>query len=198
MISKEIVSKKESHITEEDRTAHKLVYYAMVNENHDELRDAFNYIYNLYHDRLYSLALIKVDVRADAEDVVLDAFSDLFHSIMSGKNIDFIKAYLYQIFLNHCIDYNLANNKYRDACYLNTSFNELVDIDDFITQIELNDLIDRVLDPKEKYILIHYIIREESLLDIKEKLNMKHVDIYKVYKKILQKLKKGVGDIYDR
>ena len=48
MISKEIVSKKESHITEEDRTAHKLVYYAMVNENRDELREAFKYIYNLF------------------------------------------------------------------------------------------------------------------------------------------------------
>ena len=198
MLSKEVICKKESYVTEEDRYAQRLVYYALISEDIDEIREAFNYVYNLYHDRLYALALVKVDIKADAEDVVLDAFSDLFHSIMKGKDIEYMKAYLYQIFLNNCIDYNLENIKFREACYLRSSCDNLVDLDDFINHIEVNDLLDRVLSPKEKYILIHYIIREESLLDIKEKLNLKHVDIYKVYGKILQKLKKGVGDIYGK
>ena len=198
MVSEEIVAKDNSYIKEEDRIAQRLVFVALENNDKDELREAFHYIYKLYHDKLYALALLKVDVRADAEDVVLDSFSDLFHSIMNGKKIKYIKSYLYQIFLNKCIDYNLANNRYKENCHLYSSIDELVDLDDFIQQIELNDLMDRCLDSKEKYILIHYILREESLLDIKKDLNLKHIDIYKVYKKILQKLKKGVGDIYGR
>ena len=99
--------------------------------------------------------------------------------------------------LNNCIDYNLSNKKFRNSCYSSSTIYDVVDLDDFIVSLELNDLIDRLLTAEEKYILIHYIIKEESLVEIKDALNLKNIDIYKVYKKILAKLRKGVSDIYD-
>ena len=197
MISKEIIAKDESYITEEDRIAHRMAYYALVDDDYDELREAFSYIYKLYHDKLYVLALSKVDIKSEAEDVVLDSLADLCNNIMAGKDINNIKSYLYRIFLNNCIDYNLSNKKFRNSCYSSSTIYDVVDLDDFIVSLELNDLIDRLLTAEEKYILIHYIIKEESLVEIKDALNLKNIDIYKMYKKILAKLRKGVSDIYD-
>ena len=69
---------------------------------------------------------------------------------------------------------------------------EYYDTDDFVIHIELSDLINRTLTPQEKYIVIHYVIRGERLEDIKKKLKLEHVDMYKIYKKIVKKLRKGV------
>ena len=61
MVSEEIVAKDNSYIKEEDRIAQRLVFVALENNDKDELREAFQYIYKLYHDTISYLGFFYRD-----------------------------------------------------------------------------------------------------------------------------------------
>lgn len=197
MICREINnSRYKEYISEEERSIQRMIHDAIEDEDIDTLRYAFDNFYNLTYLEIKKQAFYKLNNIDEAEDVVQDTFSDLFKAIVEGKNIKHLKGYLYSIFLYKCMAYNTNNKKVvsNEVLLSDTSFYQ--DSDDFVRHIELSDLINRTLNPIEKYIVIHYVIREESLKDIQEKLKLEHVDMYKIYKKILKKLKKGVNS-YD-
>ena len=196
MVEKEIICSLNSEVTEEDRISQRMVYFALVNNDLDELKVAFEYIYNLYHDHLHSLALTKVNNREDAEDVVLDAFTALFDGIMERRKIGHIKGYLYKLFFWKCMDYNLARKRFHHAYSLTDEIDNFAEYSTFIHEIELAELLKKVLEPQEIYIFVHYAINGEPLAEIKQKLKLKHVDIFKYYKKIVNKLKKGADEYY--
>ena len=196
MVSKEITGKVNAKITEEDRVAQRMIHYALVNEDEDELRIAFEYIYNLYYNHLRVLALSRVDILSDAEDVVLDSFNELFIAIMQRKKIDFVKGFLYKIFFRKIDRYNSKNSKFYQSFFTLSHSEEYPEVLEFIEIIEIEELLEKVLSPKERYIFVHHVFKEEPLLKIKEDLKLNNKDIFKIYNKIVIKLRKGVEDYY--
>jgi DNA-directed RNA polymerase specialized sigma24 family protein len=170
-----------------------MVYYAIVNKDKEELREAFGYIYNLYYRELFEAALFRVLDKEEAEDVVLDSFNDLYTAIMLDKDIKFIRGYLYTCFFSRICKCNASHVKFRENVNLCEDFDQYSNSDNIIEYIELEDLINSLLLPQEKYIFFHYVIRGESLPEIRDKLRLKNVDIFKMYKNIIKKLRKGVG-----
>ena len=197
MISENITGKHSVEIETKDRIAQRLVYYALKNDDIDEIRHAFDHLYDLYHDHLYALALTRVDNKEDAEDVILDAFSEFYKAIMEGKEIGCLKAYLYTIFFWKCIDYNVANREFNVFYSLTPFASAHRNYAAFVAEMDLFDLLKKVLTKEEMYIFNHYNILGESLLEIKRNLKIKNKDIYKYYKRIIKKLKKGVRKYYD-
>ena len=180
------------YVSEEERRLQRLIFDSLKDNDIDNLRSAFDSFYNLTYLDLKRQAFFKLNNIDEAEDVVLDTYSDLFKAIVEGKCIQHLKAYLYSIFLYKCMAYNTKDkSRIANEIHLSES-SEYYDTDDFVIHIELSDLINRTLTPQEKYIVIHYVIRGERLEDIKKKLKLEHVDMYKIYKKIVKKLRKGV------
>ena len=193
MLSREI---EQENVSELDRKLQRMIYDALIENNILDFQYACEQIYNSYYNLLKYVARDKINDINDVEDVVLDSLSVVFHSIMQRNNIRCIKSYLFAIFTCKCIEYNLKNKKNYRLEEITENIEDYSDRKNMIELIEVNDLINRCLNPKEKYILIQYLLKGKSLNSIKEELEFKHIDIYKMYKNAVNKLKKGVGKVY--
>ena len=69
---------------------------------------------------------------------------------------------------------------------------EVPDTNNIVENMEIDDFLNQFLTSTEKYIVIHHALWNESLLVIKEALKLGNVDVYKMYKKAIKKLEKGV------
>ena len=94
MICREIEdSEYNQYVSEEERRLQRLIFDSLEDNDIDNLRSAFDSFYNLTYLDLKRQAFYKLNNIDEAEDVVLDTYSDLFKSIVEGKCIEHLKAY---------------------------------------------------------------------------------------------------------
>lgn len=67
--------------------------------------DSFEEIVDLYQDRLFRFAFIRVGVREVAEDIVQDVLLRLFRTMTYGNNIHNYENFLLRSVSNACIDH---------------------------------------------------------------------------------------------
>lgn len=70
-----------------------------------ELKKQFESLYEEQSDAIYRLCLYKTSNKQQAQDLVQESFIRLWNSISEGKQIDNLKAFLYQIARNLITDY---------------------------------------------------------------------------------------------
>lgn len=67
--------------------------------------DSFEEIVDLYQDRLFRFAFMRVGVRETAEDIVQDVLLRLFRAMTDGKEICSYECFLLRSVSNACIDH---------------------------------------------------------------------------------------------
>ncbi|MBP6925560.1 MAG: RNA polymerase sigma factor [Candidatus Pacebacteria bacterium] len=72
----------------------------------DTLQQKFLESYNKYNDDIFRFCLVKVRNRDNALDITQDTFTKTWEYLKSGKEIDNIRAFLYQVARNAIIDWS--------------------------------------------------------------------------------------------
>lgn len=67
--------------------------------------DSFEEIVDLYQDRLFRFAFMRVGTREVAEDIVQDVLLRLFRAMSVGKEIQSHRSFLFRSISNACIDH---------------------------------------------------------------------------------------------
>ncbi|MDE5794861.1 MAG: RNA polymerase sigma factor [Muribaculaceae bacterium] len=67
--------------------------------------DSFEEIVDLYQDRLFRFAFMRVGVREVAEDIVQDVLLRLYRTMSAGKDIQRYEQFLLRSVSNACIDH---------------------------------------------------------------------------------------------
>lgn len=192
MILKECVCKNPEKISDTDKILQRLIHDALYNEDTDEFQRACEKVYNHYYNSLYTIAYYSLNDKNDAEDLVLDTFEELFRSILLRKDIECLKSFMWSIFTFNCYDMNKKDKRRKRLIRVIESPEDLPDHSDIIQYLEIDDLLKTYLTDLEMFIVIHHVIKDESLLVIKERLGLHKIDIYKIFNNAMKKLKKGV------
>ena len=192
MILRECVCKNIEKINDTDKILQRLIHDALYNEDTDEFQRACEKVYNHYYDSLYTIAYYSLNDRNDAEDLVLDTFEELFRSILLRKDIECLKSYMWSIFIFNCYDMNKSERRRKRFVRIVDNTEELADSNRIVSDLEIEDLLNTYLNEIEMYIVVHHVIKDESILKIKSDLKLENVDVYKMFKKAIKKLQKGV------
>ena len=89
--------------------------------------DSFEEIVDLYQDRLFRFAFMRVGVREVAEDIVQDVLLRLYRTMSTGKDIQRYEQFLLRSISNACIDH--VRRKKPPSLRLE-EIDEIPDIDD--------------------------------------------------------------------
>ena len=76
-----------------------------MNQKKTSAIDSFEEIVDLYQDRLFRFAFMRVGVREAAEDIVQDVLLRLFRTMKEGKEIQSHEYFLLRSISNACIDH---------------------------------------------------------------------------------------------
>jgi RNA polymerase sigma-70 factor (ECF subfamily) len=77
-------------------------------------RDAFDSLFDLYQDRVYSIALRYTGNRAAALDISQDVFLKLLSSIQDFRGDAGFESWLYRLVVNRCLDDHRRGRRFRD------------------------------------------------------------------------------------
>lgn len=104
----------------------------------------FEEIVDLYKDRLFRFAYMRIGKREDAEDLLQDVFVALFRLMKGGREIRDLEHYLYYSVSNACVDYFRRNKR---SMFPLVDVMEETDEEDQIIQEEflrINSLLDEL------------------------------------------------------
>jgi RNA polymerase sigma-70 factor (ECF subfamily) len=73
-----------------------------------ENEQVFNVLYHRYHIRVFSYFLKKLKDKSEAEDKHQETFEKFYKSILDGKKVKCVKAFLFTIARNICINYEVS------------------------------------------------------------------------------------------
>ena len=163
------------------------------------IEEMFENIYNEYYKLIYYIIYSIIKNHENTLDILNDTFIKAFNNIDKfnvHNNESNIKSWIVKIAKNEAI--NFLKKKKKDKLLsldldISNLKDEQISMDKFI--IEFKD----ILDDLELEILIYRIIYNMKLKDIADILKMKINDIYYIYQKALNKLKKyySLGDIHE-
>lgn len=97
----------------------------------------FNLVYKLYYDQLYKVAYRMLKVM-EAEDIITESFIKLWNLREKFQSLDYIRAFLFIVTRNACIDHlrllHRQRKLYKEMLYLRENYVD--DLDD-TTNIEI-------------------------------------------------------------
>lgn len=129
----------------------------------DESESAFTEIYSRYSQRLYAYCLRMVGNRDDANDIYQECFLKFYNSAKNEAYIDNIRAYLFRIARNLCI-----NRKRNQKNISNLNDNDLVSNDTDYADKEIMDILISSLDILDFEYREVFILRQFHGLSYKE------------------------------
>lgn len=138
---------------------------------------AFDEIYRLYYNKIYSLSYRYLQNKHDAEDVVQELFITVWSSREKLKDIKNLNAWLFTITFNQIrkIFRNMAMEKRKLETY---AISSVFDDNSVISEVEFNDLMTKAgdiidkLPSRQKTVLLLSIREGLSSTEISGKLNI--------------------------
>lgn len=185
-------------LTDEEKTLEIELFKALKSKDKEKLRAAYSNFYTFYSLYLRKLCHKKLDNMEDTCDLLMDTFIAFFNSLINDRINECFKSYLMTIFNLKCNKYNEENKKHRKMMEEVYDISEIAEYhDNYIDRLNISTYIDSILTKVEKEILLRHIVRGESLVHIKQKLNLVKKDIHKIYKGAIKKLRKGMEEDFD-
>ncbi len=137
---------------------------------------AFRYFVESYQDMAFSIAVGVVKNRAEAEDVVQEAFIKAFKGLRKFKRTAKFSSWFYRIVTNEALNRKRGKRNtsiHQDVTELQDTL--MTDLNTAMQQLERQEqrkMIARILDkmkPKEALVLQLYYLKEQSAAEIVEK-----------------------------
>lgn len=145
-----------------------------------------------YQDELFRYAYFRTGSMCDAQDVVQNAFINLYHMLCAGTPIDNIKAYLYKTVSNMSI--NLLQTRRNFAAITEIKDNEQEESSEFMLNEKLKtiDLLLKQLPDNQAEVIRFKIMEEMKFHEIAELLNEPLTTVKSRFKYGLDKLREIV------
>lgn len=159
-------------------------------------KDSFRTVYNRMVRPLTYFVENIIFSRADAEDIVANAFQKLFHARAGMKSYEHIKRWLYVITRNESIDYLRLRNKQREShnevAYLESGSEEWVETER-VKSIVFQSILAEIekLPRQRKAILRLYFFEQKSTAEIAEQLGLNSQTVLNHKAKALDSLRKS-------
>jgi RNA polymerase sigma factor (sigma-70 family) len=159
-------------------------------------KDSFRWIYDRMVRPLTYFVENIIFSRADAEDIVANAFTKLFHAREGMKSYEHVKRWLYVIVRNESIDYLRARTRQReshyDLAYLETNVDNNVETERSKTILLQNIMAEIEKLPRQRKAIVRlYFIEEKSTAEIAEQLGLNSQTVLNHKSKALESLRKS-------
>ncbi len=120
-------------------------------------RKAQHRLYDVFSGSMYVLCLRYAQSKEEAEDILIDGFSNVFSHLQEFQRNSSLKTWIHRIFINTALDALRSNRKYR----FNESFDETTDefeqsqLDcDIITKLEAKEILNLMSKMPDEYRII--------------------------------------------
>lgn len=150
-------------------------------------------LFERHYTRLCILSVQYTDSLEVSEDIVQDVFLRFLEK-SKDKNVDNLKAYLYNSVRNASIDYVRANNKYffsdiEEASYISS---EDISEEELTAQYKhLNEIVKR-LPPQEYQVIMAIVVQNKKYKDVAEELNISVSTVKTHFSRALKFLRKEI------
>lgn len=166
-------------------------------------KEAFSYIFDKYHKKIYRFILFKISTPELAEDLTSQVFLQVWEHILNKNKIKQLQAFIYQVARNKVIDY--YRNKEKEELPLIFSDNYLTDQKSdqikFDGEVSLNKTLDNQslikvinqLKGNYREVIVLRFVEELSIKEIAKILNKSKVNIRVLIHRALKELKDLLG-----
>jgi len=150
-------------------------------------------LFERHYTRLCILSVQYTDSLEVSEDIVQDVFLRFLEK-SNDKNVDNLKAYLYNSVRNASIDYVRAHNKYffsdiEEASYISS---EDISEEELTAQYKhLNEIVKR-LPPQEYQVIMAIVVQNKKYKDVAEELNISVSTVKTHFSRALKFLRKEI------
>jgi RNA polymerase sigma-70 factor (ECF subfamily) len=157
-------------------------------------RQAFEYLIDIYTDRLYKEAYLRCKYEDDVKEIVQETIYRAYRSIGTLKEAQYFKTWISRILINVSNDY-LRKNGMIDLEHDESGCTKEVVIDDKIeVKIDLYNAIDELEDKYKDAIILRYIddLKVEEISEILDRpINTIKTHLRKAIKDMKKLLKEG-------
>ena len=120
-------------------------------------REAFEYLINMYFDRLYKEAYLRCKHEEDAKEIVQETIYKAYKNVKSLKEAKYFKTWLSKILINVSNDYMSKNGKIDLEHDENHYVKEIYNDNQVEIKIDLYNAMDELEDKYKDVIILRYV-----------------------------------------
>jgi RNA polymerase sigma-70 factor (ECF subfamily) len=147
---------------------------AYIEEAKGGSEEAFSYLFNRYHKKIYNFIKTRVKNRDDVKDLTSQTFEKMFKALPKYK-IDDFNAWVFTIAINNCRDFNRQKKELLDVSeYEWKKSEEMNPEEDFINSQGIENIARSIshLSPILKDVITSYCFQEMTYKEIAQKNNI--------------------------
>lgn len=163
-----------------------------------ELHNSFLEAYDEHHDAIFRFCLIKIRNRDIALDITQDTFTKTWEYLSAGKNVDNMRAFLYQVARNLVIDHTRKKKSYSLDEIMETGVEFGIDTQDRLeNQIDGKQalgILDELKDADRDILIMRYV-DDLSIPEIAEAINERENTVSVRVHRALKKAEQLIDDL---